>query len=152
MAAGWRRALARLREAVRREPAAGRAGAAGSADGTDHETAELSRNYWHAYDERMATVRFSDVGRRFPALIGQAVRLGWAASRRDTGATIALNVASGVFGGYALFATTGVLEALFAAGPTPERAGGAAVADPGGRVHRPPLGRLNRGELGPEPP
>jgi ATP-binding cassette subfamily B protein/ATP-binding cassette subfamily C protein len=137
MAAGWRRVLARLREAVRRGPAGGRtadraaatqaaasAGAsagASAADGADHETAELSRNYWHAYDERMATVRFSDVGRRFPALIGQAVRLGWAASRRDTSATIALNVASGVFGGYALFATTGVLEALFTAGPTPDR-------------------------------
>ena len=69
----------------------------------------------------MATVRFSDVARRFPALIGQAVGLGWSASRRDTAATIALNLASGVFGGYALFATTGVLQALFAAGPTPHR-------------------------------
>lgn len=69
----------------------------------------------------MATVRFSDVARRFPALVGQAVRLGWSASRRDTTATVALNLASGVFGGYALFATTGVLQALFAAGPTPHR-------------------------------
>ncbi|HXT89873.1 MAG TPA: ABC transporter ATP-binding protein, partial [Trebonia sp.] len=68
-----------------------------------------------------ATVKFSDVARRFPALVGEAVRLGWSASRRDTAATIALNLASGVFGGYALFATTGVLQALFAAGPTPQR-------------------------------
>src|SRR6202000_2014008 len=73
------------------------------------------------YDQRMATVRFNDVARRFPALIGQAVRLGWSASRGDTVATITLNLASGVFGGYALFATTGVLEALFASGPTPQR-------------------------------
>src|SRR6202000_2969135 len=73
------------------------------------------------YDQRMATVRFSDVARRFPALIGQAVRLGWSASRRDTVATITLNLASGVFGGYALFATTGVLQALFTVGPTPQR-------------------------------
>jgi ATP-binding cassette subfamily B protein/ATP-binding cassette subfamily C protein len=87
----------------------------------DHETAELSANYWHAYTQRMAAVRFSDVARGFPALIGQAVRLGWAASRTDTGATIGLNIASGVFGGYALFATTGVLQALFAGGPTPQR-------------------------------
>ena len=36
-------------------------------------------------------------------------------------ATIVLNLASGVFGGYALFATTGVLQALFAGGPTPHR-------------------------------
>jgi ATP-binding cassette subfamily B protein/ATP-binding cassette subfamily C protein len=90
-------------------------------EGADHETAELTTTFWRAYDQRMATVKFSDVARRFPALIGQAVRLGWQASRKDTLATIVLNVASGVFGGYALFATTGVLQALFAAGPTPQR-------------------------------
>jgi ATP-binding cassette, subfamily B, bacterial len=90
-------------------------------EAADHETAELTEEYWRAYDQRLATVKFSDVARRFPALIGQAVRLGWSANRRDTAATIALNLASGVFGGYALFATTGVLQALFAGGPTPHR-------------------------------
>jgi len=94
---------------------------AGDGATADHETAELTAAYWRAYDQRLASVKFSDVARRFPALIGQAVRLGWSASRRDTAATIALNLASGVFGGYALFATTGVLEALFAGGPTPHR-------------------------------
>jgi ATP-binding cassette subfamily B protein/ATP-binding cassette subfamily C protein len=69
----------------------------------------------------MAAVGFGDVARRFPALVGQAVTLGWQANRRDIVATISLNLISGVFGGYALFATTGVLEALFAAGPTPHR-------------------------------
>src|SRR3984957_13387937 len=92
-----------------------------AAESTDHETAELTANYWRVYDQRMATVRFRDVARRFPALIGQAVSLGWSANRRDTVATIALNLASGIFGGYALFATTGVLGALFAGGPTPHR-------------------------------
>ncbi|HVT71371.1 MAG TPA: ABC transporter ATP-binding protein, partial [Trebonia sp.] len=91
----------------------------GAAD--DHETAELTAAYWRAYDQRMATVGFRDVARRLPALIGQAIRLGWSASRRDTAATIGLNLVSGVFGGYALFATTGVLQALFAGGPTPHR-------------------------------
>jgi len=143
----WRRVLTRLGRAARgartgRDPAtaagAGEAAgheAAGHETGqheagqhetdqheTDqHETEELTANYWRAYDQRMATVRFSDVARRFPALIGQAVGLGWSASRRDTAATIVGNLASGVFGGYALFATTGVLQALFAAGPTPHR-------------------------------
>ena len=59
--------------------------------------------------------------RQLPGLISQAVRLGWEASRRDTTATIVLNLASGIFTGYALLATTGVLEALVAAGPTPHR-------------------------------
>jgi ATP-binding cassette subfamily B protein/ATP-binding cassette subfamily C protein len=130
MATGWWRGFPRLRVAARRVRASWKTGdrsggdqaGAGAGDETaDHETAELTKAYWRAYDERMATVRFSDVGRRFPALIGQALGLGWSSSRRDTAATIALNLASGVFGGYALFATTGVLEALFAAGPTPDR-------------------------------
>src|SRR5215831_9543968 len=87
----------------------------------DDETAELTANYWEAYDERMASVGFGDVARRFPGLVGQAVRLGWSASRMDTAVTLGLNLLSGVFSATALLATTGVLEALFAAGPTPER-------------------------------
>ena len=94
---------------------------AASGENADHETAELSTHYWNAYSQRMATVRFSDVARGFPALVSQAARLGWSASRQDTTATILLNLVSGVFNGLALFATTGVLEALFAAGPTPHR-------------------------------
>ena len=95
-------------------------------DGTDQatadqETAELTAHYWRQYDQRMATVGFRDVARRFPGLVGQAIRLGWSASPFDTAATISLNLVSGVAGGYALYATTGVLEALFAAGPTPHR-------------------------------
>jgi ATP-binding cassette subfamily B protein/ATP-binding cassette subfamily C protein len=107
MASAWRRV---------RQAGGGRAGAA-----SDDELAELTTHFWRAYDERMATVKFGDVARRFPALVGQAVTLGWQANRRDIVATISLNLISGVFGGYALFATTGVLEALFAAGPTPHR-------------------------------
>ena len=119
MAMRWRRALARLRTVAwwTRDDEQ----TTGAGETADHETAELTSSFWRVYDQRMATVKFSDVARRFPALIGQAVRLGWQANRRDTAATIILNLASGVFGGYALFATTGVLEALFAAGPTPQR-------------------------------
>ena len=134
----WWRRPSRFRGAARRALIGGKAGRerpghgpvangraaneqVAGAEATDHETAELTASYWRAYDQRLATVKFSDVGRRFPALIGQALSLGWAASRRDTAATIVLNLASGVFGGYALFATTGVLQALFASGPTPHR-------------------------------
>ena len=49
------------------------------------------------------------------------MHLGWQANKRDIVATISLNLISGVFGGYALFATTGELDALFAGGPTPHR-------------------------------
>jgi ATP-binding cassette, subfamily B, bacterial len=87
----------------------------------EQETAELTASYWRAYDERMITVGFRDVARRFPGLVGQAIRLGWSASPLDTAATIGLNIVSGVAGGYALYATVGVLSALFAEGPTPHR-------------------------------
>jgi ATP-binding cassette subfamily B protein len=87
----------------------------------DEVTQELTASYWRAYDARMASVGFRDVARRFPGLVGQAVRLGWVASPRDIVATIVANLAAGVFAGYALFATTGVLQALFAGGPTPGR-------------------------------
>jgi ATP-binding cassette, subfamily B, bacterial len=124
----WWRGLSRLRGALWQRRIHGKAGrerpageGAAGAEAADHETAELTAAYWRAYDQRLATVKFSDVARQFPALIRQAVSLGWSASRRDTAATIGLNLASGVFGGYALFATTGVLQALFAAGPTPDR-------------------------------
>ncbi len=105
-------------------PRGGRAAedaAAGDRDAGDQATAELTAHYWRAYDQRMASVGFRDVARRFPSLVGQAVRLGWSASRIDTASTIGLNLVSGIAGGYALYATTGVLQALFAAGPTPHR-------------------------------
>ena len=109
MATGWWRGLPRIGGAVRRawaasERATGRrtvvvrnrrcprtAGGgeaaghqAAGGEAADHETAELTASYWRAYDQRMATVRFKDVARRFPALVGQAVGLGWSANRRDT--------------------------------------------------------------------
>jgi ATP-binding cassette subfamily B protein/ATP-binding cassette subfamily C protein len=87
----------------------------------DDLSAELTAGFWRAYDQRMTTVRFSDIARNFPGLVGHALRLSWAASRTDTIVTIAGNVASGFFSGYGLLATTGVLSALFAAGPTPQR-------------------------------
>jgi ATP-binding cassette, subfamily B, bacterial len=90
-------------------------------DGADELSAELTAEYWAAYDDRVTAVSFRAMARELPGLIGQAVRLAWQANRRDTVATIAFNLASGIFTGYALLATTGVLQALFAAGPTPHR-------------------------------
>ena len=84
-------------------------------------SAELATVYWAAYRERMATIGFGAMARQFPGLVARAVRLGYEASRWDTIATITANLASGVFTGYALLASTSVLQALFAAGPTPGR-------------------------------
>ena len=87
----------------------------------DELTAELTASYWQAYDQRLAETRFLAIARQLPELVGHAIRLGWEASRRDTVASIGLNIISGVLTGFALLATTGVLEALFTAGPTPHR-------------------------------
>jgi len=87
----------------------------------DELTAELTASYWEAYDRRLAETRFLSIARQLPELIGHAIRLAWEANRRDTVATIGLNVVSGVLTGFALLATTGVLEALFTEGPTPQR-------------------------------
>jgi ATP-binding cassette, subfamily B, bacterial len=98
-----------------------RTGATGQPETLDELTAELTASYWRAHDQRLAAIGFSTVARQFPGLVGQALRLSWEANRRDTVATITLNLVSGVLTGLALLATTGVLQALFAVGPTPHR-------------------------------
>jgi ATP-binding cassette subfamily B protein len=87
----------------------------------DELTAELTASYWRAHDQRLAETGFFAIARQLPGLIGQAIRLGWQANRRDTVATIGLNLVSGILTGFALLATNGVLEALFEEGPTPSR-------------------------------
>ena len=64
MAMRWRRALARLRTVAwwtRHDEQT-----TGAGETADHETAELTSSFWRVYDQRMATVKFSDVARRFP--------------------------------------------------------------------------------------
>src|ERR1700737_3356398 len=82
---------------------------------------KLAQNKWHARDGELAQTRLVTMGRRLPALIAQAMRLAWQANRTDTIVTVSFNLASGVFTAFGLLATTGVLTALFAGGPTPGR-------------------------------
>jgi ATP-binding cassette subfamily B protein/ATP-binding cassette subfamily C protein len=94
----------------------------------DEMTAELTTAYWRAYHQRMGSIGFTTMARRLPSLVAQAIRLGYEASPRDIVGTIVLTIASGFFTGYALLATTGVLQALFASGPTPGRVRAAVPA------------------------
>ena len=55
----------------------------------DELTAELTASYWRAHDQRLAETGFFAIARQLPGLIGQAIRLGWQANRRDTVATLA---------------------------------------------------------------
>jgi len=95
-----------------------------SADGENEQDEVLptvTNSRWYDHAEAAATARFTVVARRLPALIHQALRLAWQAGRADTVTTLTLNLLSGVFTALGLLATTGVLEALLAAGPTPDR-------------------------------
>ena len=85
------------------------------------ELGELDMPKWFAHSATMAEIGFFTVARRLPALVAQAVRLAWAASPRDTVAAITLSLFAGVFTAFGLLATTGVLQALFSARPTPDR-------------------------------
>ena len=82
---------------------------------------ELEARAWMHHAEHVAHTSFWSVARRLPRLVREAVGLAWATSRRDTAASIGLNVAAGVMTTLGLLATTGVLRELFAAGPTPDR-------------------------------
>ncbi len=76
---------------------------------------------WQTHLADLASAGLGGMTRRLPALIAAAARLAWRASPADTVATIALQMAAGVFTAYGLLATTGVLRALFAGGATPDR-------------------------------
>ncbi|WP_433151430.1 ABC transporter ATP-binding protein [Actinomadura nitritigenes] len=94
---------------------------AGPDDLSESQLPELSAHVWHAKDGELAETGMGTMARRLPAVIAQAAGLAWRASRADTAATISLNLAAGLFTAFGLLATTGVLTALFAAGPTPGR-------------------------------
>jgi ATP-binding cassette subfamily B protein len=85
------------------------------------ELGEIALSEWHAHNDKMAEVGFLTIARRLPSLIRQAMGMAWQASPRDTLATVSLNLLGGVFTGFGLLATTGVLNALFSEGPTPDR-------------------------------
>ncbi|HEX2312256.1 MAG TPA: ATP-binding cassette domain-containing protein [Thermomonospora sp.] len=69
----------------------------------------------------MTSTGLGTMARRLPSLIMQSARLAWRASPSDTTVTVTLNLAAGFFTAFGLLATTGVLTALFSAGPTPDR-------------------------------
>jgi ATP-binding cassette, subfamily B, bacterial len=81
----------------------------------------LKEPRWFARAGEVAETGLRTMARHLPALIRQALKLAWRANRADTVITISLNLAAGFFTAFGLLATTGVLTALFSAGPTPDR-------------------------------
>ncbi|MFJ2031862.1 ABC transporter ATP-binding protein [Streptosporangium sp. NPDC087985] len=103
------------------EPASPTATAEGTSPEPAPDLGELSLSDWHAHVGTLTGIGFLTIARRLPALVSQAVRLAWLAGPRDTVIAITLSLLAGVFTAFGLLATTGVLSALFEAGPTPER-------------------------------
>ncbi|SDH27603.1 ATP-binding cassette, subfamily B/ATP-binding cassette, subfamily C [Sinosporangium album] len=85
------------------------------------ELPELKTPNWFALSGNLSDIGFVAIARKLPSLIRRALGMAWEAGPRDTIAVITLNLLSGVFTAFGLLATTGVLEALFSVGPTPER-------------------------------
>ncbi len=105
----------------RRERAGERRARRGGSDKGAPELPELATHPWYSRTGELAETGMRVMARRLPSVIGQAARLAWRASRADTAVTISLNLLAGVFTAFGLLATTGVLTALFSAGPTPGR-------------------------------
>lgn len=82
---------------------------------------ELTVPQWRAHEAELARTSFLRILRRLPWLVSQALRMAWQASRVDTLTACAAQLVSGVFTAFGLLATRGVLQALFAEGPTPHR-------------------------------
>ncbi|MDH2427569.1 ABC transporter ATP-binding protein [Sphaerisporangium sp. TRM90804] len=108
-------------EGTRPPPQAGPGAEAPAAEEALVDLGEVTFSDWHTHTATMTGVGFLTIARRLPALIGQAVGMAWRASPRDTAATVGLSVLGGLFTAFGLLATTGVLQALFSAGPTPDR-------------------------------
>ncbi|QVQ54530.1 ABC transporter ATP-binding protein [Spiractinospora alimapuensis] len=82
---------------------------------------QVRANRYFPFLAELESAGFLTVLTRMPGLLGLGARWAWRASPRDTVATVGFNVAAGVFTAFALVSVAGVLEALFAEGPTPER-------------------------------
>lgn len=83
---------------------------------------------WYGRDEEMAGLSLPAVARRLPALVGEALRLAWRASRRDTVAALTFNTLASALTAFALLSTTDVFTLLIEA-KTP--AAGVRAALPG---------------------
>jgi ABC-type multidrug transport system fused ATPase/permease subunit len=94
---------------------------------TDEPELDMETPYWRL-DEEAGALTLPQLVRRLPASIRPVVAVIRAAAPRPAAAILVLQTASGLAFAFGLLATTGVLEELFAAGPTGDRVAGALPA------------------------
>ncbi|MDA2805927.1 ABC transporter ATP-binding protein [Nocardiopsis suaedae] len=85
------------------------------------ELPEFAKSKYYPWLEEMGSIPVRRVAARLPGQVATALRWAWRASPRDTATVIGLNVASAVLAASVLAALAGILNELFAEGPTPER-------------------------------
>ncbi|GGJ75469.1 multidrug ABC transporter permease [Pilimelia anulata] len=89
---------------------------------------ELGEASWLGHTDVLVGTSFLSVARRLPAIVRRALRVAWAANRRDTLAALVLNLVGGMATAVGLLATQSVLTQLFAQGPTLHRVRAAVPA------------------------
>ncbi|GAA2001331.1 ABC transporter ATP-binding protein [Catenulispora subtropica] len=75
---------------------------------------------WNRHDGAR-TIGFTKIVRRLPSLVALCARLSWRADRSALIIVVGCELISGAATAFGLFATSGVLRALLAEGPTPAR-------------------------------
>lgn len=85
------------------------------------ELPEFAKSRYYPWLEEMGSIPVRKVAARLPGQVATALRWAWRASPRDTTAVVGLNIGAAVLAASVLAALAGILNELFAEGPTPER-------------------------------
>lgn len=92
---------------------------AGPEDGDMTEAMEEA--YWSVHDGAAASATVRQVLARLPRITALIGRLAWQADRASTLTAVVCQLASAAMAAFGLIASVGVLQHLFAQGPTPDR-------------------------------
>ncbi|MFJ6728003.1 ABC transporter ATP-binding protein [Streptomyces sp. NPDC091281] len=87
----------------------------------DDPTDALEEAYWSVHDGAAASATVRQVLARLPRITALIGRMAWQADRTATLTAIACQLASAAMAAFGLIASVGVLQHLFAQGPTPDR-------------------------------
>jgi ATP-binding cassette subfamily B protein len=100
----------------------------GSAGDAELDALESVAEPWQAHEATVAATGLWMMARRLPGALGYVLDTCWAVSRADTAVLTGCTVIAQVFTAVGLLATSGALDQLLTAGPTPARVKAAAPA------------------------
>jgi ATP-binding cassette subfamily B protein len=100
----------------------------GSAGDAELDALESVAEPWQAHDATVAATGLRMMARRLPGALGYVLGTCWTVSRADTAVLTGCTIIAQVFTAVGLLATSGALDQLLTAGPTPARVKAAAPA------------------------